>query len=108
MELQSHLDEIEAAGAVLWAISGDDTERLGSFAAEKGITFPFLHDPEGTTFVSYGILNEGFSKTVPHPTVIVVDSDRVARFVVSDDNYKVRPPSPAVVAAVQKLVDGGE
>ena len=90
----------------MWAISGDDTERMASFADEKGIAFPMLHDTEGTTFVSYGILNEGFSKTVPHPTVVVVDSGRVARFVVSDDNYKVRPPSLAVVAAVERLAEG--
>lgn len=108
MELQSHIEEFEAAGAVLWGISGDDARRLRSFASERGITFPILHDPEGTTFESYGILNEGHSKIVPHPTVIVVDGEETARFVVSEENYKVRPPSPAVVAAVERLTSGGD
>jgi peroxiredoxin len=62
-----------------------------------------LHDPAGTTFDSYGIRNENHDRTVPHPTVIVVDREGVARFVVSDENHRVRPPSLAVVAAVERL-----
>ena len=106
MELQSHLAEFEAAGAVVWAISGDDSERLASFAIERGIEFPILHDPTGSTFESYGILNPEHRKTVPHPTVIVVDGDSVAQFVVTDDNHKVRPPSLAVVYAVERIASG--
>ena len=64
-----------------------------------------LQDPEGSTFESYGILNESHSKTVPHPTVVVVDSEGIARLVVSDDNYKVRAPSVAVVNAVRRLAE---
>lgn len=103
MELQSHLDELRAAGAELWAISGDEPDRLRTFVAERDITFPILLDPEGATFESYGILNQDHGKTVPHPTVIVVDGSGVARFVVTDENYKVRPPAPAVVSAVENL-----
>ena len=106
MELQSHLDEFEAAGATLWAISGDDHERLASFVETEGIGFPILRDPDGESFASYGILNETHQRTVPHPTVIVVDRDGIARFVVSDDNYKVRPPTPAVVEAVERIAAG--
>ncbi len=108
MELQSHLERIEAAGAELWAISGDDADRLRSFAEERGIEFPILHDPEGSTFESYGILNETHRRTVPHPTVIIVDTEGVAKFVVSDDNYKVRPPTLAVVSAVERVAGGGD
>ncbi len=103
MELQSHSEQFEAAGAVIWAISGDDAERLASLAAERHFTFPILHDPEGVTFSSYGILNESHSKTVPHPTVVVVDGEGIARLVVSDENYKVRPPTPAIVTFVEDL-----
>jgi peroxiredoxin len=87
----------------VWAITGDEPARLRSFRDEEGIGFPILLDPEGETFERYGIRNEGHQKTVPHPTVIVVDAEGVARWVVSDENYKVRPPASEVLAAVYTL-----
>lgn len=87
----------------MWAISGDDPESLRSFRDENGIGFTFLHDPQGVTFYSYGILNERHDRTVPHPTVVVVDAEGAARYVVSDENYKVRPPADEIVAAVERL-----
>lgn len=87
----------------VWAITGDEPARLRSFRDEEGIDFPILLDPEGETFERYGIRNEGHQKTVPHPTVIVVDGGGVARWVVSDENYKVRPSTTEVLEAVQTL-----
>ena len=108
MELQSHLGTFEAAGAKLWAISADDPDRLRSFRDGEKIGFPLLLDSEGASFDSYGIRNENHDRTVPHPTVIVVDGEGVARFVVSDDNYRVRPPSLAVVAAVERVASSSD
>ena len=98
MELQSIYTNLEELGVPVWAISGDDPARLQAFRDREGIEYELLLDPEGVTFSAYGILNERHDKTVPHPTVVVVDSDRVARYVVSDRNYKVRPPAGDVVA----------
>ena len=53
------------------------------------------------TFAAYGIKNERHDRTVPHPTVAVVDADRVARYVVTDEDYKVRPPASEVVEAAR-------
>lgn len=87
----------------VWAITGDEPERLRSFREEEGIDFPILLDPAGEIFELLGIRNEGHRKTVPHPTVIVVDAQGVARWVASDQNYKVRPPVTDVLAAVRAL-----
>jgi peroxiredoxin len=87
----------------VWAITADEPARLRSFRDEEGIDFPILLDPEGKTFERYGIRNEGHQKTVPHPTVIVVDGEGVARWVVSDENHKVRPPVSEVLAAGHTL-----
>lgn len=103
MELQSHLEAFEAAGAEVWAISGDDPDRVRSFWEAENLGMTVLSDPVGSTFDSYGIRNLNHERTVPHPTVIVVDGEGVARLVVSDDNHKVRPPSLAVVSAVERL-----
>ena len=93
----------EQAGAEVWAITGDDPDRVRSFWETETLGMTVLSDPEGSTFDAYGIRNLNHKKTVPHPTVIVVDTAGVARFVVSDDNYKVRPPSLAVLSAVERL-----
>ena len=60
MELQSHLERFEAAGAEVWAVTGDEPARLESFRDTEGIGFTILLDPEGSTFESYGILNENY------------------------------------------------
>ena len=106
MELQALFPELEEIGVPVWAISGDEPDRLRAFGDREGIGFDLLLDPDGETFRSYGILNERAGKTVPHPTVIVVDADRIARYVVSDENYRVRPPASEVVAAARGLVVG--
>ena len=106
MELQSVLGELDELGVPVWAISGDDPERLRAFRDREGIEYEFLLDPEGKTFGAYGILNERSDRTVPHPTVVVVDSQRIARYLVSDENYQVRPRASEVVAAVGRAVAG--
>ena len=83
----------------------DDPDQLRKFRDAEGIGYTILLDPDGSTFDSYGIRNENHDRTVPHPTVIVVDNGGVARFVVSDDNYRVRPPTLAVVQAVERLAE---
>jgi peroxiredoxin len=97
------MEAFEEAGAEVWAITGDDPERVQSFWDAESLGLTVLSDPEGSTFASYGIRNLNHKKVVPHPTVIVVDAGGMARFVVSDDNYKVRPPSLAIVYSVQRL-----
>lgn len=92
----------------MWAISGDDPEKLRSFRDQKRIGLTFLLDPEGETFASYGIRNERHDKTVPHPTVVVVDAERTARYVVSDEDYRVRPPAGEIVEAVAGLAAPGD
>jgi peroxiredoxin Q/BCP len=105
VELQSRFAELEDLGVAVWAISGDDPERLRSFRDREGIEYRFLLDPEGSTFGAYGIVNERSDRTVPHPTVVVVDSARAARFVASDENYRVRPAAGEVVAAVRRALE---
>jgi len=104
VELQSVYAELEELGVPVWAISGDEPDRLASFRDREEIEFEFLLDPSGETFVAYDILNESHDRTVPHPTVVVVDSERIAHYVVSDENYRVRPPAADVVEAARRLI----
>lgn len=95
---------MEAAGVPLWAITGDEPGAIESFVEHDGIAYEVLLDPDGSTFRSYRILNERHDKTVPHPTVIVVDATGVARYVFTDENKRVRAPADEVVAAALSLV----
>ncbi len=96
---------MEQLGAQVWAISADDPDRVGSFRDKKGVTYSLLHDPDGSVFDAYGVRNERADKTIPHPTVVVVDADMTARYVVSDENYRRRPPTDEVVQAVRGIVE---
>ena len=56
-------------------------------------------------FDAYGVRNERADKTIPHPTVVVVDEDMMARYVASDERYRKRPPADEVVEAVRSIVN---
>ena len=103
MELQLNLGAFEDLGATVWAIAADDPERLAAFRRQVGLEFPILLDPEGETFASFGILAVGHDGTIPDPTVVVLDGDGVVRYLVSDEDYTVRPPAAEVVEAVRSL-----
>lgn len=99
------MQEFDQLGAQVWAVSADAPERVASYRDDNDITFALLHDPDGTTFDAYGVRNERADRTIPHPTVVVVDSEMTARYVASDENYRERPPAAEVVQAVASLVD---
>jgi len=83
VELQGRLQNIQAQGLGLVAISYDSPEILAAFSRQRGITFPLLSDANSTTIKAFGILN---------PAVewgLGPDKD-----------------DPAVVAQIQKLVSG--
>lgn len=103
MELQLHLESFEELGATVWAIAADDPERLEAFRGKVGLGFPILLDPEGETFDAYGIRAIGHDGTIPDPTVLVLDADGIVRYLVSDEDYTVRPPASEVVETVRAL-----
>ena len=55
MELQDRLDELDAAGIGVAAISYDPVDVLAEFAERRGITFPLLSDPDSATIEAFGI-----------------------------------------------------
>lgn len=57
MELQDRLEELQAAGIGVAAISYDSEEVLATFAERRGITFPLLSDDDSAVITEFGILN---------------------------------------------------
>ena len=69
---------------------------------KEGLTFPLLVDADSSVIESFGILNRKQGK-VPHPAVVIVDTEGVARFVHVDENFRQRPETELVIDAVRKV-----
>ena len=57
MELQEQLEELQARGLGVAAISYDNEAVLAEFAELRGITFPLLADADSSVITEFGILN---------------------------------------------------
>jgi len=80
-------------------VSSDDPAKLRSFRDQEGLVFPILLDPQNKVSISYGLLKEDNPK-VPHPTALVIGSDGVIRYLRVDEDYKVRPSTEELLAAL--------
>ena len=74
MELQDRLEELDAQGLGVAAISYDSEEVLADFSQRRGITFPLLSDDGSAVITEYGILNtvaaEGLGPNAEDPEVV--------------------------------------
>ena len=79
---------------------------LKAMAEDLGLELTLLVDVDAEVIRAYGVLNESDRKgrAIPHPTVVVVDRDRVVRWLHSDDNYRERPPAELVLEAIDRLL----
>ena len=57
MELQEQLEELQAQGLGVAAISYDPEVVLAEFSQKRGITFPLLSDDDSKVITDFGILN---------------------------------------------------
>lgn len=87
---------------MIWAVSPDQPEVLAETAGAQGFTFPLLHDPEAATIERFGVLRGG-GKRMAHPTAVVVDEEGVIRYWRIDENYRERPSSAELLAALDAL-----
>ena len=74
MELQGRLEELQAQGLGVAAISYDSEEVLADFSQRSGITFPLLSDDGSKVITNFGILNtvaaEGLGPGGEDPAVV--------------------------------------
>ena len=102
MELQSHIDEFEAAGVRLFAISYDPVGDLASFASEHGITYSLLYDEDSRVIRQYGILNTLVRPDervygIPFPGTYIVDEGGMIVEKLFHREYQVREAASAVL-----------
>ena len=88
MELQDRLEELEAQGIAVAAISYDSEELLAAFSHRRGITFPLLSDDDSEVITEFGILNtvaaEGLGPNGDDPEVVADVAKYVSVFGASE------------------------
>ncbi len=91
--MQSAVDEIEAAGAAVLAVSVDPPHTSAELAAELDLGFPLLCDPGLAAVDAYGLRHEGAGpegRAVARPATFVLDRDGVVRWRDLTDNWRIR------------------
>lgn len=107
VQLQSDLNEIQATGGQLVAISYDSSEILKRFAAKKSIAYPLLSDTGSKTIDAYGIRNKeatGRTSGIPYPGTFIVGTDGVIRAKLFLEGYKERASAEAIVKALKNAL----
>ncbi len=112
--------ELSAAGVPLVAISPQVPDRLGEIRTRHGLGFRVASDPDNRLGRRLGITFEPEDKPavvpgepwigeltgtgtweLPQPAVIVIDRDRIVRFVSISPDWLVRAEAPEILAAVR-------
>ena len=88
MELQDRLEELQAQGLGVAAISYDSKEVLADFSQRRGITYPLLSDDDSRVISEFGILNtvaaEGRGPNAEDPAVVADVAKYVSVFGASE------------------------
>lgn len=102
VSFQKHLDEFQAAGVQVFAISNDPVEVLAAFAEEQGVTYPLLSDPGSEVIRQYGILNtliapEEDRYGIAYPGIYVTDQSGVVVEKMFHREYAVRESAAGIL-----------
>ena len=105
MELQQQVQEFEARGVALFAISYDSVEVLAAFAEKRSISYPLLSDQGSAVIRRLGLLNEHlaeyaayfggqvnpYQEGIPYPGTFVLDKDGVISDKWFEVHHRYRP-----------------
>ena len=100
--------EVKARGFGMAALSYDSPAVLAKFAAERGIAFPLLSDPQSRVIDGWQLRDPQYKPDsraagVPKPAIFVIGKDGRIKARLMEDDYKKRPQVEAVLAAVDAV-----
>lgn len=103
LQLQEYAPFFRAAGIGLVAISYDSPELIQTFVKNHEISVPVLADDDALTFRTLGILDKRYPPGderygLPHPGMIIVDSDGIVAGKLFVENDTRRVDSAAALA----------
>ena len=87
--------------------------RMRNLKVAKKLTYPLLSDQDAKTVKALGILNEQYEEGsgaygVPHPGVILVDTDGKVVLKRAEEKYSDRPSMDDLLEDVKKFVAGAD
>ncbi|MCP5066156.1 MAG: redoxin domain-containing protein, partial [bacterium] len=101
------MQDFDAAGVAVYALSYDEVDALEDFGEAHGITYPLLSDPDSEVIRSFGILNTLIAADdhplygIPYPGTYVVNADGVITHKFFDNNLAVRTGPEQLLRAIQ-------
>ena len=109
IQLQEHRAAYEAAGIGMVAITYDAPQLQQLFIDKFAITIPVLSDVDALSFKTLGILNEQYQEGdsqygIPHPGIIVINSQGVVVGKLFLEAYSSRVDSAAALVFAQKAL----
>jgi len=103
--LQTRYEDFKKAGAEILAISSSPWEKHAAMASSLGLEFPVLSDPEGRTFLDYGVLHPGAlpmaDAPIARPAELILDESRVVLKRFATDNWRVRERPERLLAELE-------
>jgi peroxiredoxin len=98
-------------GYKLAAISYDPTDVLTQFTDKREISYPLLSDVGSVTIDAWKLRDvrykpDSFAWGVPYASIYVISPKGVLRAKLAEEDYKVRPPLSAILAAIDGLPKG--
>jgi len=103
VQLQNNLEQFQAAGISIFAISYDRVEAQAAFGEEFGITYPLLADPDHKAIEATGILNTLVKPEdkgiygVPYPGSYMIGADGTIEEKLFFQHYRTRPSAATVL-----------
>jgi len=108
MELKDAPGPLAERGYKLAALSYDPTDVLSRFTEQRQIPYPLLSDAGSATIDGWKLRDvrykpDSFAWGVPYASIYVISPKGVLRAKLAEEDYKVRPPLTAVLAAIDGL-----
>jgi len=109
IQLQAHRAAFEAAGIGMVAMTYDPPALQQAFIERFGITLPVLSDIDALSFKTLGILNEDYREGddrygIPHPGMIIVDTQGIVRGKLFIEAYSSRVDSAAALGFAKQVL----
>ena len=107
------MQDFDAAGIAVYALSYDEADALRDFRDAHGITYTLLSDPDSDVIRSFGILNTLIDPDdhpwygIPYPGTYVVSAEGAITHKFFDNNLAVRAGPEQLLRAAQNFLPGG-
>lgn len=108
IDLKAAQGPLTARGYGLAALSYDAPEVLAAFAQRREIGYDLLSDEESKVIRAFGLLDPQYppghrAHGVPQPAIFVLSPEGRVQAKLAEEGYKSRPPTSAVLEAIDAL-----